>query len=178
MKRTKQIRTLLAGLAVAALIGAASCRHAQQLPTNTTNNTRFGWELDNGRRAQISDYKGKVLLLDFYATWCEPCRDETPHLVQLHQRYASQGLQIVGLNVGGEDDHPEVPAFAKEFGIEYPLAIPDDEFVDEYLGLNQNIPQSFIIDRQGRMVKRFVGYGQESAQELDRIVESTLAQSQ
>ena len=96
----------------------------------------------------------------------------------LRLRYASQGLQIIGLNVGGEDDHAEVPAFAKEFGIQYPLAIPDDEFVDQYLGLNQNIPQSFIIDRQGRVVRRFVGFGETSAQELDRVVESTLAQSQ
>ena len=165
-------------IAVAVLIACSACRRLPPTATNPTTANGFGWELDNGQRAQISDYKGKVLLLDFYATWCEPCRAETPHLVELHQHYASQGLQIVGLNVGGEDDHAEVPAFAKEFGIQYALAVPDDEFVDQYMGMNQNIPQSFIIDRQGRVVRRFVGYGEQSAQELDRVVESTLAQSQ
>ena len=168
---------VLATLALATLIAMSSCHRSSTTTTPIAANG-LGWELNNGQRAKVSDYKGKVLLLDFYATWCDPCRAETPYLVQLHQRYASQGLQIVGLNVGGEDDHAEVPAFAKEFGIPYPLAVPDDEFTDQYMGLNQNIPQSFIIDRQGRLVKRFIGFGQTSAPELDRIVESTLAQSQ
>ena len=177
MKNGTKIKVAVVILA-AVLIGGSACHRPQPAATNPPAANAFGWELDDGQRGRISDYKGKVLLLDFYATWCDPCRAETPHLVELHQRYGSQGLQIIGLNVGGEDDHAEVPAFAKEFGIQYPLAIPDDEFVDQYLGLNQNIPQSFIIDRQGRIVKRFVGFGETSAQELDRVVESTLAQSQ
>lgn len=176
MKTGMKVRAL-ATIATAALVAVASC-HRSPTSTAPTAANGSGWELDNGQRAQVSDYKGKVLLLDFYATWCDPCRAETPHLVELHQRYAGQGLQIVGLNVGGEDDQAEVPAFAKEFGIEYPLAIPDDDFADQYLGMNRNIPQSFIIDRQGRMVKRFIGFGDASAQELDRVLESTLAQSQ
>ncbi len=165
-------------IALALLTAGSACRRLPPSATNPTSANGLGWELDNGQRGQISDYKGKVLLLDFYATWCDPCRAETPHLVELHQRYASQGLQIVGLNVGGEDDHAEVPAFAKEFGIQYALAIPDDQLVDAYLGMNQNIPQSFIIDRQGRVVRRFVGYGEQSAGELDRVVQTTLSQSQ
>jgi len=177
MKNGTKIKVAVVILAVV-LIGGSACHRPQPAATNPPAADTFGWELNGGQRGRISDYKGKVLLLDFYATWCDPCRAETPHLVELHQRYASQGLQLIGLNVGGEDDHAEVPAFAKEFGIQYPLAIPDDEFVDQYLGLNQNIPQSFIIDRQGRVVKRFVGFGEASAQELDRVVESTLAQSQ
>ena len=95
-----------------------------------------GWTLDNKPRATLADYKGKVVVLDFYATWCEPCRAETPRLVQLQKQYQQQGLQIVGLNVGGADDRDQVPAFAKEFGIEYPLGFPDDEFADSLLGDN------------------------------------------
>lgn len=118
------------------------------------------------------------MLLDFYATWCEPCRDEMPRLVALHQRLESQGLQIIGLNVGGADDYEQVPEFAKEFGIQFPLAIPDDEFVDEYLGINQNIPQTIVIDRQGGVIKHYIGYSEESAEELDRVIQTTLAQTQ
>jgi thiol-disulfide isomerase/thioredoxin len=133
-----------------------------------------GWTLDNNQRARLSDYKGKVVVLDFYATWCEPCRAETPRLVQLQQQYAAQGLQVIGLNVGGADDREQVPVYAKQFGIQYPLAFPDDELADAYLGNNQNIPQAFVFDRDGNMVKRFVGYSDSSGVELERIVKASV----
>jgi len=113
-------------------------------------------------------------VLDFYATWCEPCRAETPHLVRLQQQYADQGLQIIGLNVGGEDDRAEVPAYAKEFSIQYPLGFPEDELADDYLSDNQSIPQTFLFDRNGNLVKRFVGYSDDSGAEIERIIQSSL----
>jgi thiol-disulfide isomerase/thioredoxin len=136
--------------------------------------TPAAWTLANNQRAQLSDYKGKVVLLDFYATWCEPCRAETPHLVQLQKQYAAQGLQIIGLNVGGADDRELVPGYAKEFGIQYPLAFPDDELADFYLADNQNIPQTFLFDRNGNLIKRFVGYSENSGVELERLVKASL----
>ena len=135
---------------------------------------RSGWTLANQQRAQLADYKGKVVVLDFYATWCEPCRAETPRLVELQRQYAAQGLQVIGLNVGGEDDREQVPAYAKQFEIQYPLAFPDDELADSYLGDNQNIPQAFVFDRSGNMVKRFVGYSDNSGVELERVVKASL----
>jgi thiol-disulfide isomerase/thioredoxin len=134
-----------------------------------------GWKLDNNQRAQLSDYKGKVVLLDFYATWCEPCRLETPHLVKLQKDYGGQGLQVIGLNVGGEDDRTQVPAYAKQFGIQYPLAYPDDELVDKLLGDNQSIPQAFVFDRSGNLIKRFIGYTDNSAAELDNVIKAAVA---
>ena len=115
------------------------------------------------------------MLLDFYATWCEPCRAETPQLVQMQRRYAEQGLQVIGLNVGGADDREEVPSYAKEFGIQYQLAFPDDELVDGFLGDNQNIPQAFVFDRNGNLVKRFVGYSENSGVELECVVKAAIA---
>jgi len=134
-----------------------------------------GWTVDNNRAVTLSDYKGKVVVLDFYATWCEPCRAETPRLVQLQKEYGPGGLQVIGLNVGGENDRAHVPGFAKEFGIEYPLGFPDDSLVDQYLTDNQNIPQAFVFDRNGEMVKRFVGYSSTSGGELERIIKGALA---
>ena len=134
-----------------------------------------GWALGDKRRAMLSDYKGKVVVLDFYATWCEPCRDETPHLVKLQKQYEQQGLQVIGLNVGGVDDRERVPTYAKEFGVQYPLGFPDDEFADQYLSDNQNIPQSFVFDRSGKLVRRFVGYSESAGAELDRVVKASLA---
>jgi thiol-disulfide isomerase/thioredoxin len=134
----------------------------------------YGWTLQDNQRARLSDYLGKVVVLDFYATWCDPCRDETPHLVQMQSQYEPQGFQIVGLNVGGDDDREEVPGFAKEFKIQYPLGFPDDELADMYLKDNQNIPQTFVFDRTGKLVKRFIGYDQQEGRQLERIVQQTL----
>src|SRR5437870_13502015 len=135
---------------------------------------RGGWTLDNNQRAQLADYKGKVVVLDFYATWCEPCRAETPHLVNLQKQYGDKGLQVIGLNVGGDDDRAQVPAFAKEFGIEYPLAYPDDDLVDQLLSDNQNIPQSFVYDRNGKLIKRFIGFESSGAAQIERVVQQAL----
>src|SRR5205807_4130457 len=146
-------------------------------PSATPENeaSAYGWTLQDNQRARLSDDLGKVVVLDFYATWCEPCRDETPHLVQMQRQYEAQGFQIVGLNVGGEDDREEVPGFAKDFQIQYPLGFPDDELVDTYLKDNQNIPQTFVFDRNGQLVKRFIGYDKQDGRELDRIVQQVLS---
>jgi thiol-disulfide isomerase/thioredoxin len=155
------------------LIAGAACR-----ATNDKRLSDYAWTLEDKQRAKLSDYLGKVVLVDFYATWCEPCRDETPHLVKMQQQYEAQGLQIIGLNVGGEDDRAEVPRYVKEFSIQYPLGFPDDELVEAYLGNNENIPQTFVFDRRGKLVKHVTGYSEEAGAELERVVQTSLKQSQ
>jgi thiol-disulfide isomerase/thioredoxin len=145
---------------------------------NTNVNTLAGWQLSDGKRARGSDFNGKVVLIDFYATWCEPCRHETPDLVALHQKYASQGLQIIGLNVGGEDDYGQVPEYKKDFGIEYPLGIPDDDLVEQLLGDNGNIPQTFVFNRRGQLIRHLVGYSEARAPEIEQLIASELQSPQ
>ncbi len=134
----------------------------------------MGWESADGKRSIFSEHKGKVLILDFYATWCMPCRDSVPHLIGLQKKYQDQGLEVVGLNVGGPDDESQVPAFAKEFGIQYALARPDEDLVTFLLSDSDAIPQTFVFDRQGQLVERFVGFGPETGKHLDAAVESGL----
>ena len=167
--RTRVSWTALATIVLFSALAFSSCTKKFAGPVSPA-----GWTVGNNQRARLSDYKGKVVVLDFYATWCEPCRAETPRLVQMQRQYADQGLQIIGLNVGGADDRKEVPAFVKQFGIQYPLAIPDEELADAYLGDNQNIPQAFVFDRNGNMIKRFVGYSKNSGVELERVVKASL----
>jgi len=178
---------LIAVTVGAALLCCCSARKRQTIqPANSSPTTskslptpkritKLGSMEINNQRMTLADFKGKVVVLDFYATWCEPCRAETPHLVNLQQQYSNQGLQVIGLNVGGDDDRDKVPAFAKEFSISYPLGFPDDDFVDQYLSDNQNIPQSFVFDRNGTLVKRFVGYDEGAGAELERLIQSALA---
>jgi thiol-disulfide isomerase/thioredoxin len=137
----------------------------------------MGWTLTNDRHIRLSDYQNKVVVLDFYATWCEPCRDSIPHLVDLQKRYGSQGLQIIGLNLGGQDDYDKVPEFAREFHIQYPLGIPDPELENLYINDN-GIPQTFVIDRNGQLLKHFVGYDDSMAEELEQAIQASLGSSQ
>jgi thiol-disulfide isomerase/thioredoxin len=130
----------------------------------------------DSRRARVSDYIGQVVVIDFYATWCGPCRVETPHLVELHRRYSRQGLRIIGLNVGGAEDRDKVPAYVEEFRIPYTLGYPDPAMSNLYLSDDDRIPQAFVFDRKGRLVKRFISYDDTMPAELDRIIQTALAE--
>jgi thiol-disulfide isomerase/thioredoxin len=138
--------------------------------------TELAWVLNDGKRATLADYQGKVLVLDFYATWCAPCRQSIPRLTDLRQNYGPQGLQIVGLNVGGPDDRIKVPDFAKELNIQYPLGFPDKALSDYFLSDNQTIPQTFVFARDGHLLRRFIGYEQATGAELERVINEAVKQ--
>jgi cytochrome c biogenesis protein CcmG/thiol:disulfide interchange protein DsbE len=144
------------------------------MPPLSGSLVNLGWEQGDGKRSVFSEYKGKVLILDFYATWCIPCRDSVPHLIGLQKKYEDQGLRVVGLNVGGPGDEREVPAFAKEFGIQYTLATPDEDLVSLLFAGSDAIPQTFVFDRQGQLVYRLVGFDRGSGVLIDRAVETAL----
>jgi cytochrome c biogenesis protein CcmG/thiol:disulfide interchange protein DsbE len=146
-------------------------------PLENASINNLGWTLSDGTHNLFSEYKGKVLILDFYATWCKPCRTSIPHFIGLQNKYGSLGLQVIGLNVGGEEDLEKVPAFAKELGIQYPLAIPDPELVTFLLSDIDAIPQTFIFDREGKLADRVIGFGPSAAATIDEVVESALKTS-
>jgi hypothetical protein len=95
-------------------------------------------------------------------------------LIGLQKQYEGQGLQVVGLNVGGPGDEQLVPAFAKQFGIQYPLARPDEDLVFFVLWDQDAFPQTFVFDRQGHLVQRFVGFGSETGTYIDSAVVTAL----
>ena len=137
---------------------------------------RAAWTQLDGRRSGLEDLRGQVVVLDFWATYCPPCREEIPHLVRLQREFGPKGLKVIGLNVGGEEDRPKVPEFVRQYGIQYQLADPDDETVSLFLAGDSSIPQTFVLDRRGRLVRHFVGYDSEVAAELDRAVTEALAE--
>jgi thiol-disulfide isomerase/thioredoxin len=129
----------------------------------------------DGRRAKLDDFRGQAVVLDFYATYCPPCLEEIPHLVTLQRRYGNEGLKVIGLNVGGEEDQAKVPAFVQRFSIQYSLGNPDWEFVDTMFSGNSSIPQTMVYDREGRLVKHFTGYDPEVARQLEQAIQTALA---
>jgi thiol-disulfide isomerase/thioredoxin len=135
----------------------------------------MGWVLNDGKRATLADYEGKLLVVDFYATWCQPCRESIPRLTGLQQNYGPRGLQVVGLNVGGPDDRIKVATFVKELSIQYPLGFPDQALTDLFLSDNQTIPQTFVFGRHGQLVKRFIGYQGAIGDELENVIQKEIA---
>jgi thiol-disulfide isomerase/thioredoxin len=140
----------------------------------TSNSQSF--TLLDASKAKVTDYMGRVLILDFWATYCPPCLEETPHLQALHQKYQPQGLEIIGLNVGGEDDRSLIPGFTQKFGVSYPIGIPEPEMIALYMQDDDRIPQTFVFDRNGKLVQHFIGFNDSVKAEMEKVVQKALAE--
>lgn len=121
----------------------------------------FVWKDADGTERSLKDYQGKVVLLNFWATWCPPCRRELPDMVKLREEMASEGFEIIGVSVSeepppGKTIAEHVAAFARTQNMKYPLLISDDDLPNLYGGIN-GIPTTFIINGKGEIVKTLVG---------------------
>ncbi|GJM43833.1 MAG: hypothetical protein DHS20C21_06750 [Gemmatimonadota bacterium] len=118
----------------------------------------------------LAEMKGKVVLLDFWATWCGPCKAGIPHLNELYAELKDDGFEIVGISVDrggrGMTGVETVRDFLQKTAMNYPLAMADAQTVNAYGGI-RSIPTAFLIDREGRLRKRYVGMQQKSVFERD-----------
>ena len=115
----------------------------------------FTLESLDGKTMRLSDMRGKAVLLNFWATWCGPCKIETPWLVQLQNQYGSQGLQIIGVEAG-DDGKEDIEKFVKDMGINYPILIGKESVGDAYGGVPA-LPETFFIGRDGKIVDKSMG---------------------
>jgi peroxiredoxin len=115
------------------------------------------WQLTDvaGHAVSSEQFKGKVVVLDFWATWCAPCRGEIPGYIKLQKKYQKAGLAIVGVSVD-QDGPAVVRQFMADHGFDYPVVMGDQKIVDAYGGVDA-IPTTFIIDRHGVIRYRKVG---------------------
>lgn len=118
----------------------------------------------DGPPLQLSAYRGKVVLLDFWATWCDPCRAETPHLVELQRKYGDRGLQIIGVSM---DDSPDpVRGFYQQFHMNYPVVMGTAKTGELYGGV-LGLPIAFLIGRDGTIYARKIGAQDAAALEKE-----------
>jgi thiol-disulfide isomerase/thioredoxin len=107
-----------------------------------------------GQKVELAALRGKVVLLDFWATWCAPCREEIPHFVEMQEKYRGQGLEIVGVSV--DDSVDPVRKFYQEYKMNYPVVMGDEKLAGAYGGI-LGLPIAFLIDRDGKIVKKHIG---------------------
>ena len=146
------------------------------LPLPVLRNTEnLGWKSFAGENVKLADLKGKVVVLDFWATYCPPCLEEIPHLNELQSKYG-ENLKVVGLHIGGAEDEPRVPEFVQKLKITYSLAYPQDELSKVLLGADNSIPQTFVFDKNGKLVKKLVGFDNFVKADLDTAIELAINQ--
>ena len=115
----------------------------------------FTLESLDGKNLRLSDFHGKAVLLNFWATWCGPCKIEMPWFVDFQKEYGSQGLQIVGVAMD-DSSKEDIAKFAKEMGVNYPVLLGKEAVGDEYGGVPA-LPESFFIGRDGKIVDKIIG---------------------
>jgi thiol-disulfide isomerase/thioredoxin len=115
----------------------------------------FTLESLEGKNIQLSGYKGQAVLLNFWATWCGPCKIEMPWFVDLQKEYGPQGLQIVGVAMD-DSSKEDIAKFVKEMGVNYPILLGKEAVGEQYGGVNV-LPTTFFIDRDGKIVAREFG---------------------
>ncbi len=123
----------------------------------------------------LSSWKGKVVLIDFWATWCGPCRDSIPEIERIYQKYHGQGLEVVGISVDEASTAPLVPASVKELGMTYPVVLASDIADIRSKYVFSAIPHMFLIDKKGNISQSIEGY--DPSGNLDAKVEALLKET-
>jgi peroxiredoxin len=123
--------------------------------TQSTIAPDFSLESLDGKTMRLSDLRGKAVLLNFWATWCGPCKIEMPWFVDFQNQYGSQGLQIVGVAMD-DASKEDIGKFAKDMGVNYPILMGKEAVADQYGGIDA-LPQTFLIARDGKVVDKIVG---------------------
>lgn len=150
---------LIAGLFVWQIVGL-SMGSSGSAPDFTLVN-------QDGKRVSLSDYQGKVVILDFWATWCPPCKAEIPGFVKLYNKYQDQDLAIIGVSLD-QTGWSDVKPFIRNYQMTYPVVMGNMDVVDAYGGI-RSIPTTFVLDKDGAIQKKYIGYRPEDVFEQDYL---------
>jgi len=119
----------------------------------------------NGNQVSLSDFDGKVVILDFWATWCPPCVKEVPHFIELYDEYKEQGFEMVGISLDARGAN-DVKPFVEKMNVNYTMLIGNQDVTKQYGGIG-GIPTTFVIDKAGQIRQKYVGYREKAVFEND-----------
>ncbi len=134
----------------------------------------FGLESLEGKTVHLSDFRGKAVLLNFWATWCQPCKIEMPWFEQLQKQYEPQGLQVIGVAMD-DADKEDIAKFAKNLGVDYPILVGKEDVGEAYGGV-QFLPATFYVGRDGKVVDKV--FGLKGRDEIEDKIKKTLGNGQ
>ena len=117
-----------------------------------------------GRSVSLASLKGHVVLLEFWATWCPPCREAAPGIEKIYTEYLGKGVMVLGISLDS-DDRDAVETYVREFGITYPVLMGTEEVAQQYLV--RTIPIFILVDKEGKVRQRYLGSGNEDSIEED-----------
>jgi thiol-disulfide isomerase/thioredoxin len=129
-------------------------------PANGTLAPDFTLKTLDGKDVSLSSMKGKAVMVNFWATWCEPCKIEMPWMVELQDKYRKDGFEIIGVAMD-DSDNKEIAAFAKKMNVNYTILKGSEKVADLYGGLD-GLPTNFFLDRNGKVIDSFKGLRSES----------------
>jgi peroxiredoxin len=155
---------LAAGLFLTPAPTQALPRAGQPAPDFTTTTL-------SGQTVSLENYRGRVLLINFFATWCPHCRESAPHIVEMNRAFGKQGLQILGLSV---DDGERVRDFVAAYRIDYPVALAGTAIQTAYAV--RSIPTLVVIDAKGQIVEIYRGFSDEIRKSLEQVITKLLAE--
>ncbi len=134
----------------------------------------FGLEALDGKTVHLSDFRGKAVLLNFWATWCVPCKLEMPWFEQLQKQYGPQGLQVLGIAMD-DTDKADIAEFAKNLGVDYPILLGKESVGEAYGGV-QFLPATFYVGRDGKVVDKV--FGLKGRSEIEDNIKKALGRNQ
>jgi len=162
-------RIALTLLAFAWLVPA----QAQAMPRVGQPAPNFKVVTTSGQSVTLDNYRGYVLVIDFFATWCIPCKSSIPHLVEMNRKFGKQGLQVLGLSAD-EDGEKDVRNFADQYRVNYPLALAN-EVVQADFGI-RSVPVMFVVDKKGNVAEVFRGFSDEIGHSMEQLIKRLLAE--
>jgi thiol-disulfide isomerase/thioredoxin len=172
MKRTRFTSFLIVYVCISWLFLLPHC--AKEKKSSPGLAPDFTLKTIDGQEITLSKLKGKVVLLDFWATWCGPCRESIPHLIQLYKAYRENGFEMIGISLD-KGDAAVVRNFAKSMDIPYPIVMATEEVARDYRVTS--IPTTFFIDKEGKIREKIPGFNSTIAQQMNSKIADLTAET-